>query len=163
MKFPFLDIYSGPWKQDLTSYTPFLSFVFISWQARHPHEICNEIFKATFERSQWNTQGYVWKFCNKMLWVSVEKSQWNTQGYMWKPTMKCAGYVMKNCNEMHWISNGKSQWNTQGYIWKIAMKCTGYVMKGTMYLLKNCHWDGLTELWNASREFLTFYEKSQAI
>ena len=41
------------------------------------------------------------------------------------------------------------------------MKCTGYVMKGTTYLLKNHHWDDLTDLWNASREFLIFYEKSQ--
>ena len=34
-------------------------------------------------------------------------------------------------------------------------------MKVTTYLLKNRHWDSLTDLWNASGEFLIFYEKSQ--
>ena len=88
--------------------------------------------------------------------------------------MKCTGYLMKNHNEMHWVSNEKPQWNALGIQWKItvkypgihikiAMKCTGYVMQGTMYLLKNHHWDGLTDLWNAYKEFLIFYEKSQAI
>ena len=36
-------------------------------------------------------------------------------------------------------------------------------MKGTTYLLKNRHWDDLTDLWNASREFLIFYEKPQVM
>ena len=75
--------------------------------ARHPYEMHNEISRATFERSQWNTQDYIWKFCNEMLWVSVEKSQWNTQGYIWKTTMKAAEYWMKSRNEMHRISNEK--------------------------------------------------------
>ena len=36
-------------------------------------------------------------------------------------------------------------------------------MKGTTYLWKNHHWDDLTDLWNAFREFLIFYEKSQVM
>ena len=89
--------------------------------ARHPFEMCNEISGATVGRSQWDTQGYIWKFCNEMLWVSVEKSQWNTQGYIWKTTMKyagylmkCAGYVMKNRNEIPRDTVEKQQWNALG-------------------------------------------------
>ena len=100
---------------------------------------------------------------NEMHSVSNEKSQWNTQEYIWKIAMKGTGYVMKNRNEMHWVCNEKPQWNALGIQWKIPMKYPGYVMKGTMYLLKNHYWDGLTDLWNASREFFIFYEKLQAI
>ena len=52
--------------------------------ARHPDEMCNEISRATFERSQWSTQGYIWK-----------------------TTMKAAEYWMKSHNEMHWVPNEK--------------------------------------------------------
>ena len=75
--------------------------------ARHPYEMHNEISRATFERSQWNIQDYIWKFCNEMLWVSIEKLQWNTQGYIWKTTMKAAEYWMKSRNEMCWVCNEK--------------------------------------------------------
>ena len=100
---------------------------------------------------------------NERHWVSNEKPQWNALGIQWKIAMKYPGIHLKNPNEMHWVSNEKPQWNALAIQWKIAMKCTGYVMKGTMYLLKNRQGDGLTDLWNAPREFLIFYEKSQAI
>ena len=57
--------------------------------------------------------GYIMQNCNEMHWVSNEKSQWNTQGYIWKIAMKCTGYLMKNHNEMHWVCNEKQQWNAQ--------------------------------------------------
>ena len=85
---------------------------------------------------------YLMKNCNEMHWLcneSNEKSQWNTQWYIWKITMKSAEYLMKNCNEMYWLcneSNEKSQWNTLWYIWKITMKSAEYLMKNR----NEMHW-----------------------
>ena len=58
--------------------------------------------------------GYPMKNPNEMRWVSNEKSQWNTQGYIWKITMKCTGYPMKNPNEIPRDTLEKSQWKALG-------------------------------------------------
>ena len=57
--------------------------------------------------------GYPMKNRNETC-LSNEKSQWNTQGYIWKIAMKGPGYPMKNCNEIPRDIFEKSQWNALG-------------------------------------------------
>jgi heme/copper-type cytochrome/quinol oxidase subunit 2 len=131
MRFPFLDKYSGPWKQYLKSYTPFLFF-------SHTQGY-NEIPRDIIEKLQWNVQGYIWKITmrypgihlknhNEMPRDIIEKSQWNTLGYNWNFTMKCPGIQLKNCNEIPRDTSEISQWKTQGYNWKITQwNVQGYI------------------------------------